>query len=119
MGVFLWLWSGIKPVLALCSAAGALRTVRATLPITVTRITADGAVTASATTLYWLHSNPSGGNWVLDITDDDDGDSAIVFDDFGVARESQFHNFDPPIPFANGIYIKTLTNITSILFGYE
>jgi hypothetical protein len=119
MGVFLWLWSGTKWVKGLCSAAGALRVVRAGLPITVTRADSTGAITATATALFWMHLNPSAGNSVLELTDDLDGESAVFWDDFHTERNAEMHTFDPPLPFANGIYVKTLTNFTSIHFGYE
>jgi len=83
------------------------------------RMVAVGQVgAAGAHKLYWIDCNPSAGNSVWELTDDTDGSTAIVLDEFHTARESHVSNFSPPIPFDNGIYLKTFTLMTSITFGY-
>ncbi|KKL71319.1 hypothetical protein LCGC14_2096130 [marine sediment metagenome] len=103
----IWLWDAANSVW-----------VEASVVVVTKRMTDTGQVITGAHRLYWVNSTPSAGNSVLEVTDDTDGLSAIIYDCFHTTRESHVHNLNPPMPFSNGIYIKTLTNYGSVIFGY-
>jgi len=90
------------------------------LPAVVTpkRITAIGQVIAGAHNLCWVSMNPSAANSEIALTDDLDGLGATVFDMFHATRDHMHMVLTPPMPFTTGIYVKTLTNFTSLIFGY-
>jgi len=91
---------------------------RAEVGLSTLRRTDAGQVKASAGKLYWMTMNPSAANSVIELTDDTDGLGAIVWDMTHGANSAHHMNIDPPMEFANGIYLKTLTNFTSVIFGY-
>lgn len=107
MGVFLWLWDATNSVW-----------VKAPAVIVPKRMIATGQVIAGAHKLYWLHMNPSAGSSILELTDAIAGGGTVIYDDFHTDREGHLHPFNPPIPFSTGIYLETLTNYTSLVFGY-
>ena len=82
------------------------------------RKTAVGQVVAGAHELHQLCANPSAANAALELTDAIAGGGAVLMDMFFSARETHHYVFDPPIPFATGIYLETFTNLTSVLFCY-
>ncbi len=86
--------------------------------VTTARLVAVGQVVAGAHKLYWISMNPSAGASVFELTDDITGLTAVVLDHYHAGRESHVFNAQPPMPFTTGIYLKTLTNMTSIIFGY-
>jgi len=79
---------------------------------------ATGQVVTGAHKLYWLKCNPSAGNSVWELTDDTDGSTAVVLDCFHTSREGHVSSYSPPMQFNNGIYLKTFTNMTSMVFAY-
>jgi len=80
--------------------------------------TTVGRVKASAGKLYWISCNPSVAASVWELSDDTDGSTASVLEHYHTDRESHNTNLVPPKYFANGIYLKTITNMTSMTFGY-
>jgi len=86
--------------------------------VTTKRMTAVGQVVAGAHKLFWVSMNPSAANSVLVLTDDTDGLTATVFDAFHATRDHMHMVLSPPMPFTTGIWIKTLTSFTSVIFGY-
>jgi len=86
--------------------------------VTTKRLTGTGQVAAGAHKLYWIKCNPGAGNSVWELSDDTTGLTATVLDEFHTSREGHTDNFFPPMPFATGIYLKTVTNMTSMVFGY-
>ena len=97
---------------------GVLKVGRAEVDSTTTRLVAAGQVIAGAHNLYWLTCNPSAGSSVFELSDDTDGLSATVLDCFSTNREGKGFTFDPPMKFATGIYLKTFTAMTSMIFCY-
>lgn len=92
--------------------------VRAPAVVPGKRMTATGQVIAGAHKLYWISCNPSAGNSVWELTDDTDGSTEIVLDHYHTTRESHNTNLIPPKQFSTGIYLKTFTAMTSMVFGY-
>jgi len=107
MGVFCWLWDDANSVW-----------VKAPAAVVTKRMDAVGQVVPGAHKLYWLHMNPSAGSSILELTDDTAGAGTVMYDDFHTDREGHLHQFNPPIPFSDGIYLETFTNLTSVIFGY-
>lgn len=97
---------------------GVLKVGRAEIDSTTVRKTAVGQVKAAAGKLYWFSCNPSAGNSLIEFTDALAGGGAVVFDHFCTAKESHVTILDPPMKFATGIYLETLTNVTSLVFCY-
>ena len=85
---------------------------------TTARLTAAGQAYLGACRLHWIIANPSGANAALDITDDATGLTAVKVDAFLTAKETRMLSLQPAMRFATGIYLKTCTNLTSIVFGY-
>ena len=82
------------------------------------RLVAAGPVgLAGPHKLYWISCNPSAGNSVWELSDDIDGATAIVLDHYPTDRESHNTNLIPPKQFSKGIYLKTFTAMTSMVFG--
>ena len=93
--------------------------VKAPAVVTVKRIIATGQVGAvGAHKLFWVSMNPSAANSILEITDDTDGSTAVVFDMYHATRDHMHMLLGPPMPFSNGIWVKTFTSFTSVMFGY-
>lgn len=92
--------------------------VKAPAAIIPKRMTATGQVIAGAHKLYWVSMNPSAANSVLELTDAIGGGSAVVFDMYHATRDHMHMLLNPPMPFATGIWIETLTSFTSVMFGY-
>ncbi|KKM82113.1 hypothetical protein LCGC14_1322920 [marine sediment metagenome] len=98
---------------------GILKTGRAEVGLLTARMTAVGQVGATgARKLYWLHENGSAANAVYELADATSAGQTVVFDHFSTSKEGHMVTFDPPMEFSNGIYLETVTNITSIVFGY-
>ncbi len=98
---------------------GILKVGRAEVGLLTARMTAVGQVgAAGARKLYWIHENGSAASALYELTDAAAGGGAVVFDHFSTSREGHLITFDPPMEFANGIYLETFTNMTSIVFGY-
>lgn len=110
-GVMLWEWDNtIKEWIEKPAVVTTRRMVAAS--------PSPGQVVAGAHKLYWLACNPSAGNSVFELSDDTTGLTATVLDCFSTNREGKGFAFNPPMNFATGIYLKTFTNMTSIIFGY-
>lgn len=105
--VLLWLWDDANT-----------EWVKAPAVVVPLRLIAAGPVVGGAHKLYWVTMNPSAGLSVFELTDDTTGLTAVVYDHFHTAKEAHHVNLSPPMPFTTGIYLKTLTNMTSIIFGY-
>ena len=85
--------------------------------LSLIRKTATGSVVSGACKLYWMTIAPSGATTVLDISDGTSSGTTIwSWQD--VVGTGPHLSFDPPMPFATGIYIETLTDITAVTFGY-
>lgn len=82
------------------------------------RVTATGQVVAWSVKLYWASMNPSAANAAAELTDDLTGLAAVVFDMFHASRDHMHMVLSPPMLFADGLWLKTLTNMTSVIFGY-
>lgn len=102
-----WLWNHISHIWEKAPAV-----------VTTKRMTATGQVVAGAHKLFWVSMNPSAANSAAVLTDDTDGSTATVFDMFLTTRDHMHMVLSPPMPFSTGIYLKTLTNMTSMIFGY-
>ncbi len=91
-----------------------------TFVYTIRRTAAQGVglIIAGVHNLYWLSCNPSVAASEWELTDDEDGLSAVVLDHHHPDRESHNTNFIPPRQFTKGIYLVTMTNMTSMTFGY-
>lgn len=105
--VTLWLWDYANEVW-----------VKAPASVITKRLVATGQVVAGEHKLYWLKCNPSAGNSVWELTDDTDGLTAVVLDCFHTSKEGHVSQYSPPMQFTTGIYLKTFTNMTSMVFGY-
>lgn len=92
---------------------------KVTAVVRTARMVAPGQVVLGRAHLHWLHENLSGGNGLWELTDAIAGGGAVVLDHFSVNREGHQLHFDPPMYFANGIWLETFTNMTSIVFGYD
>ena len=97
---------------------GILKVGKGNIGAVPVRKTAVGQVVAGAHELHQLCVNPSAANAALELTDAVAGGAAVLMDMFFTARETHHYVFDPPIPFATGIYLETFTNLTSVLFCY-
>ena len=102
-----WLWNHITP-----------KWDKAPAVTSHIRLTQGGQAVAGPCKLCWIACNPSAGLSVWELTDDLTGLTATVLDCYSTARETKGFNFIPPMNFANGIYLKTFTNMTSCVFGY-
>ncbi len=92
---------------------------KVTAVVITRRMAAVGLVVAGVHHLHWIHENPGAGNSAFDLTDAIVGGGAVVLDHFSTDREAHFMHMDPPMHFANGIYLETFTNMTSVVFGYD
>lgn len=92
--------------------------VQAPACVTSKYMAAAGQVAAGARRLYWLTMNPSAALSAVELSDDLTGLTATVWDHFDTTRDGHMMNLYPPMYFANGIYLKTFTNMTSITFGF-
>lgn len=118
-GVLNWVLFQDEWVPVKATAEGALYIVEGHRDVIQVRKTVAGLVVAGHYHIQWLTLNPSAANNLIEFTDDEDGTTDIVWDFFRAAREAQHINFRPTFHFGNGIYLKTLENITSIIIGYE
>ncbi len=105
--VGIWLWDPI-----------ALEWHKAPLSVITVRLVAVGQVVAGHHELYWMMLDPSGGNSDMELTDAIAALGAVVLDHFETARAGEMITFNPPAHFITGIYLETLANMTSIIFGY-
>jgi len=99
-------------------AGGVLKVEKAAISATLVRKTVVGSVVAGAHVLHQICINPSAANAVVEFTDAIIAAQPIVWDMFFASRETHHFIFDPPIPFTDGIYLETLTGITSIMLCY-
>jgi len=117
----LWLWdsSNSKWVKGKGASDGRLYVIEDHDGLVPVRATTTGQVDTGALSLHWITIDPSGVNWVLALTDNTDGsgDDYWEFDD--ASKVSHHVEFIPPMKFVNGIYIKTVTAIAEVFFGYE
>lgn len=105
--VELWLWDYTNHVW-----------IKAPAVVVTKRMAGTGQVIAGVHKLFWVSMNPSAANSILVLTDDTDGSTATVFDMYHATRDHMHMVLNPPMPFTTGIYIKTFTSFTSVMFGY-
>ncbi len=115
----IWIWNGTIWVRANADSSGNLRTEENHVGIAPDRKTATGLVNSGETRLHWIVVNPSAGSSNLELTDAVAGGAAVQIDLFHTTRESGQHNFIPPALFSTGLWIETLINYTSVVFGYD
>jgi len=118
-GVLMWAWNGSKWVQVKATPEGALYFVEGHRDVTQVRKTSAGSIVKGHYHIQWLTINPSATANLIEFTDDEDGNSAVVWDFAKAEKEAQHINFSPTFHFGTGIYLKTLTNYTSIIIGYE
>lgn len=106
-GAYLWLWDDAKE-----------KWVKAPAVVVPKRMTAAGQVVEGAHKLHWVSMNPSAADSEAALTDNLDGAGDPVFDMFHASRDHMHMVLSPPMPFTNGIYLKTLNHMTSVIFGY-
>ncbi len=106
-GLLLWLWNDANNIWEKAPAV-----------VVPKRMVVTGQVVAGAHKLYWMALNPSAGNSAIELTDAIVALAAVAFDHFDVSREGHMLLLSPPMPFSTGIYLETLTNMTSVIFGY-
>lgn len=104
---FIWLWNHITNTWEKSPAC-----------VTTKRLIVAGPVVNAPAKLYWIACNPSVAASEWELTDDLDGLGDIVLDHHHPDRESHNTNLVPPKQFVTGIYLKTMTNMTSMTFGY-
>jgi len=92
--------------------------VKAPAVVITKRIVAVGQVVAGAHKLYWVVANPGVAASLFELTDATAALGAIVFDHFDTTRDGHVLSLSPPMQFVTGIYLETLTNVTSLIFGY-
>ena len=83
------------------------------------RMTAVGQVVGVPAKLHWMTMSPAAAASVIELTDDLVGGAVLAWDMTHGVNSSHHMNIMPPMPFANGIYLKTLTNMVSMIFGYS
>lgn len=83
------------------------------------RLTAVGAIKATAGKLYWITVRPSSSDWSISIDNSTDGSGTTVWDAGAISHSAPFHAvFDPPIPCDTGIYLEAVDHITSVTAAY-
>jgi hypothetical protein len=75
-------------------------------------------VHAGETWLHWITINASAANALVELSDDLDGSGAVVWEYFVGVRKGEQVPFPVPFHFTTGLYIKTFTNLTSLVFGH-
>lgn len=111
-------WNGSKWDRLRAYPTGILKVGRAEIGLSDLRRVGAGQVKAAPGKLYWMTMNPTAANSVIELTDDLNGLGAVKWDMTHGVNSAHHMNFDPPLEFATGIYLKTLTNFTSVIFGY-
>lgn len=97
---------------------GTLKVGRDAIDSTTLRKTAAGAVVAGVRKLFWIACSPDAPGAEFELTDAIAGGAAVVFDHFDPDKHSEIINFDPPMKFANGIFIEKFDHIHSLTFCY-
>lgn len=105
--VLLWLWNDITQ-----------EWEKAPAVVRTTRLVAEDTGIAGAHKLYWISCNPSAGLSEWGLSDAVAPGGAILIEHFHTDRDSHNTNLIPPMYFATGIWLETLTNMTSMTFGY-
>lgn len=118
MPVAPWVWNGATWDRMYSWTGGIQKVGRAEIDSTTVRKTAVGQVVAGAHELYWISCNPAAGNSVWELTDAIIALQPIALDHFHTGREGHVMTYDPPMKFTTGIYLETLTNMTSVVFCY-
>jgi len=83
------------------------------------RMTAVGQVAAVPAKLHWMTMSPTAAASLIELIDSLTAAGAVAWDMTHGVNSAHHMNIMPPMPFATGIYLKTLTNMTSIIFGYS
>ena len=84
-----------------------------------TRAIATGSVFAVPGKVHWIACNPKAPNALWELTDDLNGLSAVVYEHFDTDRHSDHLDYFPPLEFKVGCYVKTFTDMTSLVFSYD
>lgn len=99
---------------------GILKIGRAPIGATTLRVTAAGQVDdAGAKKLYWISCSPDAPGAEFELSDATEALQPVVFDHFDPDKHSEIINFDPPMEFANGIWVEKFDHIHSLVFCYE
>jgi len=115
----LCLWDGSDWVKGKAASDGRLHVIEAHDGLVPVRATGTGQAILGALTLHWVTIDPSGVNWALALTDNDDGAGNDYWEFDDASKVSHHIEFIPPMLFVNGIYVKTATAIAEVFFGYE
>ncbi len=118
-GIWLWDSDAAAWVKGKADSSGRIYVVEDHDGLAPVRLTATGLVQTGATELHWISITPSAGNSVVELSDDLDGSSAILWEHFDTDRHSDHINIEPPMLFSTGLYLKTFTNMTAVTFGLE
>ena len=99
-------------------ATGILKVEKAPIGATVAPVAAAGAVAAGARDIYWIACTPDDPNAEWELSDDTDGSTAEVYCHFDSDKHSEHINFDPPMHFSTGIYVKKFDHIKCLHICY-
>ena len=103
----IWLWNHISSIWEKAPAV-----------VTTKLMAATGAVKGSAGKLYWVTLNVDGSGGYIELSDDTDGSTAVVYRLQAVGNDSKHAVLDPPMEFTTGIYLKGVDHIVNVIFGY-
>jgi len=117
--VGLWGFTGTRWWKIRTWSGGILKVGRAEIDSTTLRKTVAGAVVAGVRKLFWISCSPDAPGAEFELTDATEALQAIVFDHFDPDKHSEMINFDPPMKFANGIWIEKFDHMHSLIFCYS
>lgn len=92
---------------------------KAAIGATQKRVIAAGAVFVVPGHVFWIACTPSGSNGTWELTDDLNGSTDVIYEHWDTDKHSDHIDFNPPLEFAVGCYVKTFDNMTSLVFCYE
>lgn len=92
--------------------------VKAPAVVTVVRLIAAGPVVGGAHKLYWITLTSNTANATITLSDDITGLTGIVYSLKCLANDSRHVVLAPPMPFTDGIYLKSVDKVDEVIFGY-
>lgn len=107
MASFIWLWDEANNLWVPAPAA--------VVPV---RLVAAGPVVGGAHKLYWITLTSDTDNATITLSDDTDGTTGIVYSLKCLANDSRHVVLAPPMPFTDGIYLKSVDKVDEVIFGY-
>lgn len=78
----------------------------------------DAAIKASAGTVYWISICDDTNDLTVDLNDSDDNSGTDQWSQDYIAPAYAHYIFDPPLPFASGIYLDVSTATCKVVVGY-